>query len=115
MRSKLAPVITLLMLSACGNDNAVNFTHTSGQVQTATRSEPIFYNGKTYRLDFSYLEGNNSFDLKVAGMSGSQQYDAVAVSTSGLRYFACPDGQSGQLIGQPHFEAGIWNLKARCA
>ena len=70
--------------------------------QSPPRSEPIFYNGKTYRLDFS-PRGSGVYDMAVSGMSSGQQKDAMAVATSSLGYFACPDGQKGRLQN----EAGL--------
>jgi hypothetical protein len=50
----------------------------------------------------------------VSGMGPKQQKDAVAVATSSLGYFACPDGQKGQLTGTPRYEGSVWKLAARC-
>jgi hypothetical protein len=83
-------------------------------VQTKARSEPIFYNGKTYQLDFAPNDSGN-FDMIVVGMSETQEADAKAVATSSLRYFACPDGQTGKLIGSPKYAAAKWRMTARCA
>lgn len=77
------------------------------------RSEPIFYNGKTYQLDFVPGEGG-AFNMAVKGMSAKQEKDAVAVSTSSLRYFACPDGMTGRLLGKPAYDGAAWKLQARC-
>ena len=70
--------------------------------QVAPRSEPIFYNGKTYRLDFS-PKGSGVYDMAVSGMSSKQQKDAEAVATSSLGYYACPDGQRGKLQNKPAY------------
>lgn len=78
------------------------------------RSEPIFYNGKTYQLDFVPGAGG-VFAMTVAGMSGKQQKDAVAVATSSLRYFACPDGKTGKLLDAPSYVEAKWKMSARCA
>lgn len=78
------------------------------------RSEPIYYNGKTYQLDFAPVAGG-VFAMSVGGMSAKQQKDAVAVATSSLRYFACPDGKTGTLTDQPRYESGHWRMSARCA
>jgi hypothetical protein len=77
------------------------------------RSEPIFYNGKMYHLDFAPgAEGR--FDMAVSGMSAKQEKDAVAVATSSLRYFACPDGKTGKLTTKPSYASSRWNMQARC-
>jgi len=77
------------------------------------RSEPIFYNGKTYRLDFA-PKGSNLFEMAVSGMGPSQQKDAAAVATSSLGYFACPEGQKGKLQAKPVYTGGQWRMQARC-
>jgi hypothetical protein len=103
-------------LAACASEPDVRISKGSSQtVQTRSRSESIFYNGRTYQLDYSYLEGQGVFDMRVSGMGPKQQKDAVAVATSSLRYFACPEGQTGTLRGQPTYDAGQWKMQARCA
>jgi hypothetical protein len=77
------------------------------------RSEPIFYNGKTYQLRFAPASGG-AYDMAVSGMTDKQQKDAVAVATSSLRYFACPDGKTGKLLNQPSYSAGAWKMTGRC-
>jgi hypothetical protein len=110
-------MMTALMLAACktGNDVSIVQGKPPATVQTKSRSEPIFYNGKTYHLDYDYAQASSSFDMRVSGMGSEQQKDAVAVATSGLRYYACLDGQDGRMIGEPRFVEGIWRVKARCA
>ncbi len=110
-------VICLCILAlAAGCSSGKKFRMTGEQtVQTKPRSEPIFYNGKTYRLDYAYAEDRRAFDMRVSGMTGRQEKDAVAVATSSLRYFACLDGQQGQLIGTPAYDGGVWSLQAKCA
>lgn len=113
---KIRIVICICILAlAAGCSSGKKFRMTSEHtVQTKARSEPIFYNGKTYRLDYAYAEERQSFDMKVSGMSAKQEKDAIAVATSSLRYFACLDGQQGQLIGAPAYDGGVWNLQAKC-
>ena len=107
-------VCAAALLSSCAGKSTVNVTHGSAQVQTKPRSEPIFYNGKTYKLDYSYVESARVFDMRVSGMGPKQQKDAVALATSSLRYFACTDGQSSQMTGKPNYADGVWRLQARC-
>lgn len=103
-----------LLLTSCAN-STVRVTNSKAQtVQTKPRSESIFYNGKTYRLDYDHADGTGAFDMRVSGMGPAQQSDAVAVATSSLGYFACPDGQKGQLTGEPAYGDSVWRLRARC-
>ena len=59
------------------------------------RSEPIFYNGKTYQLDFGPASGG-AYDMVVSGMSSKQKKDAVAVATSALGLLCLPGWAEGQ-------------------
>jgi hypothetical protein len=59
---KIALVICCFaLLGACGSSK-VKINKGPATVQTASRSEPIFYNGKTYQLDYNYIEGQGAFD-----------------------------------------------------
>ena len=109
----------IVLLAACTQkDNGVKVSLQKPVVKAAApkpvaRSEPIFYNGKTYQFNLA-PQGNGQFDLTVNGMSDAQQKDAVAVATSSLRYFACPDGKTGKLINSPAYVGGSWKMAARC-
>ena len=108
-------VLATAFLAACSEPSNVRFTNnTAAKVQTKSRSEPIFYNGKTYKLDFSYAQGSGVFDMNVSGMTSKQQKDAEAVATSSLGYFACPEGQKGRLVSQPRYANAKWQMQARC-
>ena len=105
-----------LGLSACGEPSSVRITHdrpASEAVVMKPRSEPIFYNGKTYQLDFA-PKAANLFDMSVSGMGPKQQKDAVAVATSSLGYYACPEGQKGRLQGNPVYADAKWRMQAKC-
>jgi hypothetical protein len=102
------------ILSGCAEDPSVRITRDKPAAPAvASRSEPVFYNGKTYRLDFSPATGG-LYNMAVSGMTGKQQKDAVAVATSALGYFACPDGQRGKLQGKPAYADTKWRMQARC-
>ncbi len=103
------------LLAGCKTGNNVTINqHSGGEVQTTSRSEPVFYNGKTYQLDYSYAKSSKAFDMRVSGMGPKQQKDAEAVATSSLRYFACREGQSSQMIGGPSYAGGVWTVQAKC-
>ncbi len=107
-----------LPLAACNNEaNGVRISAEKAAppapVIAKPRSEPIFYNGKTYQLDFAPQAGGG-FAMAVAGMSARQEKDAVAVATSSLRYFACPDGKTGKLTNKPAYAGSTWKMQARC-
>jgi hypothetical protein len=105
-------------LAGCTTKSNVDIT-SGGTVQTDARSEPIFYNGQNYNVSYTFNEGLKLFDMKVRGtsvtMTAEDKNTATAIGTSALRYFACPDSQSGRLIGQPKFAGAVWSLQAKCA
>ncbi len=112
---KIALVICgFALLAGCTTGSKVTFNRGAATVQTASRSEPIFYNGKTYQLDYNYIEGKAAFDMKVSGLGPKQQQDAMNISTSALSYFACPDGQRGKLMGMPIYVGTKWTAYAQC-
>jgi hypothetical protein len=121
MKNSLHIICTSVLLAACQNtDNGVRIstekttpTPQPVVVVAKARSEPIFYNGKTYRLNFAPAE-KGVFDMAVGGMSAKQKADAVAVATSSLRYFACPEGKTGKLVNTPAYMSGSWKMRAQC-
>jgi lipopolysaccharide export system protein LptC len=113
--SHLILLAALLALSACKSGPAVRITNDKPEAKPVaqSRSEPIFYNGKTYHLDFSPA-GGGAYDMAVSGMNPKQKNDAVAVATSSLGYFACPDGQRGKLQNSPAYAGAKWRMQAKC-
>ena len=106
--------VAAAFLAGCKTGSTVRITNGPATVQTASRSEPIFYNGKTYRLDYSAADDAGVFDMAVSGMGPAQRNDAVAVATSSLGYYACPDGQKGRLHSEPAYTGAKWRMQARC-
>lgn len=116
---KILLIALLIGLSACSQkDNGVQISTEKPAAKNTTpkpvsRSEPVFYNGKTYRVNLT--PGNNGlYNVAVRGMTGAQQKDAIAVATSSVRYFGCPDGKTGRLNDTPVFNDGSWKMSARC-
>jgi hypothetical protein len=116
MRNVLA-VAALVLLAGCANKSNVDVT-SHGAVQTQSRSEPIFYNGQHYNIDYSYNDKLRLFDMKVSGtsvaMTAKDKNTATAIATSALRYFACPDKLTGRLVGEPKFSPSAWSMQAQC-
>jgi hypothetical protein len=112
-------MISLLALCACAQkDNGVRVAAGKPVAKPATpapvsRSEPVFYNGKTYRVNLT-PGAEGGYHVAVGGMSSSQQKDAVAVATSSVRYFGCPDGKTGKLNDTPKFDGTSWKMSTRC-
>jgi hypothetical protein len=110
----------ICVLTACADRSNIGVTTGGGpkSVQTASRSEPVFYNGAEYKLDYDYNEALKVFDVRISGttrpMKPDAQKDAVNITLSSLGYFACPDGQKGRVTNSPAFAKGVWSLQARC-
>jgi hypothetical protein len=116
MRKSVFLMCVAVLLTGCSqNDGGIRVTNDSAAAASSSNSrrEPIFYNGKTYQLDFAPLDGGR-FAMAVNGMGKGQQKDAVAVATSSLRYFKCPDGQNGVLTDNPQYVDNQWRMTARC-
>ncbi len=114
---KLVPVA--IILAGCSQSTSgVRITQEAAQasptvVQAAPKSEPVFYNGKVYQINFA-PDPAGGYAMAVSGMSAAQQKDAVAVSTSSLRQFACREKQSGKLLTQPIYSENKWRMTAHC-
>ena len=110
----LGPLTVLLV--ACSHDpSGVRITQKQASViiQAPARSEPVFYNGKTYQVNFAPAS-SGGYDMSVSGMNAGQQKDAVAVTTSSLRQFACKGKESGKLLNEPNFVSGLWRMTVHC-
>ncbi len=109
--------IALVLIGCSSRDTGVRVTAEKPAAPVVPiakpRSEPIFYNGKTYHLDFAPSSGG-VFAMVVKGMNAKQQKDAVAVATSSLRYFACPEGKTGVLDNKPSYNGSTWSMNAHC-
>ena len=101
------------LLAGCKTGSTVRIENAKPQPVAAARSEPIFYNGKTYQLDFSPA-GSGLYDMAVSGMGPKQQKDAVQLATSSLSYYACPDGHRGRMEGVAAYANAKWRLQAKC-
>lgn len=114
IHSLILPGLLGALLAGCSADPQVRITSEKpAQAAVAARSEPVFYNGKTYQLDFS-PRAAGVYDMSVSGMSAKQRKDAEAVATSSLGYFACPDGQRGKLQNTPAYANAKWRMQAKC-
>jgi hypothetical protein len=122
MNRKLFLIAALALAACTSRDSSVRVTAQApvkpvvkaSPAVPQTRTEPVFYNGKTYQLHFSPA-GPGAYSMTVSGMSARQAKDAEAVATSSLRYFACKEGFTGKLTAKPSFDSGIWRMTARCA
>jgi hypothetical protein len=121
MRISIIAGVAVLVLAGCAStENGVRVSQdkqapvaAAQEPKQAWRTEPIFYNGKTYQLKFAPVDGG-SYSMAVLGMRASQKKDAVAVATSSLRYFKCKDSQKGLITSGPSFADEAWKMTAKC-
>jgi hypothetical protein len=110
-------IIAALLLAGCnhtGNKVRISNSAAVAEIQTTSRSEPIFYNGRTYQFDLTPAS-NGQFALKVSPMAANQEKDAIALATSSLGYYACVSGKAGKLVGKPQFSGKTWKMDATCS
>lgn len=99
--------------------NVVSSPYKSG----VKNSEPIFFNGKRYKVSFTYSAARDNYDVTVAGKGGRKlggkpgdQKVVEQIGSSAVRHFACRSGQKARILAgsQAHVK-GRWNMQARCA
>ncbi len=119
-RAMLISVIAVTVGACAQNRARVVSSPYSNGVQ---HSEPIFYNGKNYKMDFRFQAARNAYDVKTSGKGGrplgSKPGDQKIVSnvvSSAIRHFACARGQKATIIpGTAKSVNGAWRMQARCA
>ena len=121
MNRKLLLALPCLLAACTSQDSRIRVTEqipekpaSKAPAVPQTRTEPVFYNGKTYKLHFAPA-GPGTYAMTVSGMSAGQAKDAEAVATSSLRYFACKEGHTGKLADKPSYESSVWRMTARCS
>jgi hypothetical protein len=106
----------MVALAGCSHDPAgVRISHDapSPDVNVATRTEPVFYNGKTYQVSFS-PSGDGGINLAIAGMGANQVRDANEVTLSAMHHSSCKDSQRVVLTQPAAFDGGTWRASGRC-
>ena len=121
MMWKLGVVVLMAMVvGACTQNKArvVSSLYSDG----VSHSEPVFYNGKNYKLRFKYLAHRNAYDVNIIGKGGRKlggkpgdQKIVGEVVSSAIRHFACASGQKATIIpGTSNHQGGAWNMQAHC-
>jgi hypothetical protein len=115
-------IISAVAISACTQSpNSVRITNDVPQAPVvmapkplkAARSEPVFYNGKTYKLNMSPNDAGH-YNVSVVGMSAGQAKDARAFTNTAFHHFNCKDSQRTKFISQPNYVDGQWQSQAAC-
>jgi hypothetical protein len=106
----------ILMLAGCSHDpEGVRISHEapSPDVTVATRTDPVFYNGKTYQVGIA-PSGDGGINLTIAGMGANQVKDANQVTLSAMHHSSCKDSQRVVLTQPATFDGGVWRASGRC-
>ena len=109
-----------LLLTACSQDPAgvrvinESVALASGAPAIRVKTEPVFYNGKTYQVSVSPAAGGGA-NIGISGMAASQAKDASGLATSAFHHFSCKDSQKAVLQNSPVFDGTSWKVAARCA
>ncbi len=118
-----ACLATAFALAGC-EQKSKNVNIVSGPPpQTKPRSEPVFYNGKNYQVDFAYAKAQGAYNVTVAGRHGrplggkpGDQKIVEQLASSAIGHFACLSSQKGRIVpGSASHGKGKWKMQARCA
>ncbi|MGE0210496.1 MAG: hypothetical protein AB7S41_02275 [Parvibaculaceae bacterium] len=119
LRSVLFLLAASLPLAAC--DKPAARIVSQPQQPDVSHSEPVYYNGKHYMVDFAFSRPQNAYQVKVSGKGrslGGEEGDRKIIeqiAISAVRHFACPDRAKGQVVpGTTRHTGSAWQLQARC-
>ena len=125
-RLKMSAVSGMVALgvSACASEKpelATINSNPSPYAQGAAHSEPLFYNGRTYQVQFRHIVGEQVYTVNVTARGGSlgrtaaDRRTASEVGRNAIGHFACEDGQKAKILkGSAQPGAVGWNMRARC-
>lgn len=117
--------VAVLALSGCASKKpelaAIN-TNPSPYAQGQAHTEPLYYNGRTYQVQFRHIIAEQVFAVNVSARGrslGKTAADGRIVSEVGrnaINHFACKDSQKAQILaGSVQPSAVGWKMRARCA
>lgn len=109
-------VLAALSLSACSQEPAgvrVVNDPVASSTSVAAKTEPVYYNGKTYQVSLTPATGDGA-NVSIAGMGANQAKDASGLATSAFHHFACKDSQKAVLQNSPVFDGGSWKAIGHC-
>jgi len=109
-----------LTIAGCSQNKprVVSSPYASGQ----TKVEPVFYNGKHYKMKFRYIATQDVYDVNISGKGGrllggksGDQTIVSDVASSAIRHFACARTQKARIVpGTIRHTGSSWNMKAKC-
>ena len=117
MKKNRFVILSVLVLTACSQEPAgirVVSGEESAASVTKAKTEPIFYNGKTYQVSVAPAP-NGAATIQIAGMGPAQAKDASGLAISALHHFTCKDSQKALLDVAPVFDGNNWKTAGHCA
>ncbi|MEO9874597.1 MAG: hypothetical protein ABJM26_13720 [Anderseniella sp.] len=116
--------VTVLTIAACASEKpklaSIN-TNPSPYAQGEAHTEPLYYNGRTYQVQFRHIIAEQVYTVNVSARGrslGKTAADARIVSEVGrnaVNHFACKDNQKAQILdGSVQPSTVGWNMRARC-
>jgi hypothetical protein len=84
------------------------------RIVATSKSEPVFYNGKTYKVDMGPLSAG-TYAIAISGMSAKQGKDAEGLTSSAFHHFTCKDSQNTNFLTKPAYDGVQWNSTAKCS
>lgn len=117
--------VVVLAISACASEKpqlaSIN-TNPSPYARGQSHTEPLYYNGRTYQVQFKHIIAERVYSVNVSARGrrlGKTAADARIVSEVGrnaINHFACKDNQKAQIVdGSVEPSTVGWNMRARCA
>jgi hypothetical protein len=112
-----------LSMVACAADkpDITVDTNPSPYSSGKTHSEPLFYNGKTYQVQFRHDVAQQVYHVNVSaagrvlGKSAGDSRIVSEVGRNAINHFACQSGQKAEIIpGSAKPTAAGWSMQARC-
>ena len=114
-------MLTAIAVSGCDKQNNVQTT-TSLYRNGETQTQPVIYNGKPYRVGFTFRSATNLYDVTVSGKGGrplggkdGDRKIVEQIASSTVRHYACRDSQKGRILpGTAQHSGKKWRMQARC-
>lgn len=118
-------IVLAIALSGCAAEKpkvgAVVNDNPSPYAQGKTHSEPLYYNGRTYRVQFRHVVEQKVFEVNVSapgrklGATAEDKRIVSEVGRNAVNHFACKDSQKAKVLdGSAAPEGQGWKMRARC-
>jgi hypothetical protein len=118
-------LVAVFLLCACAGEKpgvvAVVNDNPSPYAKGQSHTEPLYYNGRTYRVQFRHVIEKKVFDVNVSapgrvlGKTAEDKRIASEVGRNAVNHFACKDSQKARVLDESAKPtAAGWKMQARC-